>query len=76
MTYYDSFDCERSIEEVAEELYFNDEWLDELDDEDFDDFPDEDFWTHCDELEADEDFLPDREEIPEYAYSCYFEYYD
>ena len=69
--YAETFITDRQIDEVAEELYFNDEWLDELNEED-EDFPDEDFWAYLDELEEDEDFLPDEEEVPEWAFTMGF----
>ena len=42
--YYETFITDITIEEIADDLYFNDEWLDDLDEEDFDGFPPEEFW--------------------------------
>lgn len=68
--YTETFITETQIDEIAEALYFNDEWLEDFYDDE--DFPDEEFWDHLDELEDDPDFLPDADEMgfDPYAFDC------
>ena len=56
--YYETFITDITIEET--DLYFNEEWLDDLDEEDFDGFPPEEFWDAlCEDLgpEYDDEFF-------------------
>lgn len=76
MMYEETYLTNEQIDDLAEnDLYYNEEW-DDFEEDNEDDPYDEEFWEHCDELEADPDFLPDRDEVPDYAYSYYFDFND
>ena len=68
--YTETFITETQIDEIAEALYFDDEWLEDFYEDE--DFPDEEFWEYLNELEDDPDFLPDVDEMGFDPYAgCY-----